>query len=89
MLNYIMDILGKAPNTGLNNMLYNMLNNSTFRKNITYNHNTDKFEIPCSKISPKLKSLLQLNGFAYTEKVLDETNICIEMWYNTISFWLK
>lgn len=47
MLKYISKILRDAPNTHLHNALYNMLNDSTFRENITYNPKSDKFEIPC------------------------------------------
>ena len=90
MLEYIIKILGEAPDTFLNNMLYNTLNNFTFRRNITYNPNSDKFEIPCSEITPQLMWLLQQNGFSNTEKKLEETNIYIEIWSDdTVSFWLK
>ena len=43
MLKYISKILRDAPNTHLHNALYNMLNDSTFRENITYNPKSDKF----------------------------------------------
>ena len=60
MLEYILKILREAPHTFLHNMLYNMLNDSTFRRHITYNPNSDKFEIPRSEITPKdkLKDLI-------------------------------
>lgn len=89
MLEYILKILREAPHTFLHNMLYNMLNDSTFRRHITYNPNSDKFEIPRSEITPQMEWLLKQNGFGYTEKMLEETNIYILMWSDTISFWLK
>ena len=89
MLEYIINILREAPHTFLHNMLYNKLNDSTFRSNITYNPYSDKYEIPCSEITPQLKWLLQQNGFFNTEKKLEGTNIYIEIWSDTISFWLK
>ena len=42
MLEYIINILREAPHTFLHNMLYNKLNDSTFRSNITYNPYSEK-----------------------------------------------
>ena len=89
MLEYILKILRDAPHTFLHNVLYNMINDSTFRRNITYNPNSDKFEIPYSEISPQTKWLLKQNEFGTTEKVLEGTNIYIEIWSDTMSFWIK
>lgn len=89
MLEYILKILREAPHTFLHNILYDRLNDINFRQNITYNHNSDKFEIPYSEVDSQIKWLLKQHGFGTTEKALEDTNIYIEIWPDTISFWLK
>lgn len=89
MLEYILKILRDAPHTFLHNMLYDRLNSGNFRQNITYNRNSDKFEVPYSEVDLQMKWLLKQNGFGTTEKALEGTNIYIEIWPDSISFWLK
>ena len=68
MLEYILKILRDAPNTHLHNALYNMLNDSTFRENITYNPKSDKFEIPCSKINAHTDEVT-CQGFVRADRI--------------------
>lgn len=90
MLEYILNIIRESTvSSPLHNALYNILNDYQFRRYISYNANSDKFEIPCSEINPTLYWLFKKNGYGTATKVLAGTNIYIEIWTDTLSFWLK
>lgn len=90
MLEYILNIIRQSNfKSPLHNAFYNILNDYQYRRHISYNANSDRFEIACSEINPTLSWLFEKNGYGTTQKVLTGTNIYIEVWADTLSFWLE
>lgn len=88
MLEYILKILRDAPDSILNNALYNVLEDFNLRNSIRYEADCDKFTFSRRLVDQKTEHEL-ICKITAKNKTIEGTNIRIMLWGDSILFWLE